>query len=298
MSRSQPARKDSSSSLSSVDSLSAEAVPFKIPQTSISPLTAGDGLTVPANTIIYVTRNRKKEQGPRGFTFFIDENQPASELQQSEPDRVSSATQAFFASVESWIAKASRPEIIFKRKADDVDTDQLGTVNFHHWLANMSNDVIVTIPGNDFTANLERSTSFHSHSFEFPLFSAPEVSGLESSTGKKKLYWKQTRGVEGTSKEDQSRMHRNLKCVDEDDNVWVSYTRTSGGCFCRGGSSSNKKQIGRLRIHQDGLTAPQVEFLAMTFLAVYVKCQKRVMQGSMAGVASGTVTLGMFVVLG
>ena len=275
-------------SISSLDSLPPAIDTLTPANLSSSCLPANSDGKVPSNLSILVSRTHKGAS-PRGFTFSLSTSYSAiddSTVELQDLGNQQQVAQILFASIENWISKDSRNEITFIRSMNDTGPE-IGNINFHHWIVDQSRDVIITLPSG-FTTNVRRENVTQSHRFELP-----EISGKSVGEVTKKLYWRRTRGVEGTADEHRSWWRQNLKCVDEHEKLYASYTRTKGRS-----TNASEKRVGRLNLHSEKLTVLQVEFLVMTFLAVYIKLRKRLIQGSHAGYAGGVFTPGLYAVGG
>lgn len=175
------------------------------------------------------------------------------------------------------IANSKNEEVVFERGGPGGDP--AGYINFHHWLLDRDKSIIVA-SSNGQQTNLKRSRLLLKHAFE--------LNG-------RKLFWRRSGGGEGSGFSKKiTRPH--LECVDENDEVVALFTQKKMKCF--GSSGEEEKLGGELEIKEDGLDASYIEFLLMTFTAVYVKLQKRLMQASQAGWAGGLPTAVGYIIAG
>ncbi|KAK5164738.1 uncharacterized protein LTR77_009401 [Saxophila tyrrhenica] len=212
---------------------------------------------------------------PKGLVFLLHRARKGKDGQQASGlafscEKDGERQQILFAQSQGWIAKASREEIVFKQ--GNSQGSVVGSVNFHHWLVDQSKAVVVEdSQGNEW--NLKRTGLGSSHSFE---------------RDGKKLFWRRAHGAgEGRSK-----TKRHLECVDENETVYAFYDR--GKCF----SAGPDREVGRLEVRVEGLSLEFASILLMTLAAMYVKLQKRIVQGSQAGWGGGLGAAVLYIVGG
>lgn len=188
-----------------------------------------------------------------------------------------------FARSEAWIAKAAREEVVFHRGLGTPgkhDASVVGGIDFHHWLVDQSRSINVRHNlGDDSPVRLCRQGLTRNHSFDF--------------RGQTYTWQRTGNSLEG---QNESRLLKmNLKCMDESGKMLAFYTKTKSG-FRR--CCDSNKQVGHFQICSKGLDSGFVELLLMTFTAVYVKLQKRILQGSQAGWGGGTGAAVMYAIGG
>jgi len=214
---------------------------------------------VPLGLTIRIRRT-PKGQNPRGLIFTAE-----GEAHTGPPQQV------LFAEPRNWVSSSSREEVVFFRGTKTDGETPLGGVNFHHWLTDQSKAVIVTdSSGNEM--DMRRT--------------GPVTTEHGFVRGDKRFFWRRSREAGGIFK-------YHFECVDEADTQYAHYMSEKRIC-----STGPDRTVGRFEVRKAGLKPELVESLLMTELALYVKLQKRVIQGSQAGSLGGLVTAALYVVGG
>lgn len=170
--------------------------------------------------------------------------------------------QVMIAEPTGWTTSGSREELVFTRGAPPSGS-HIGMVDFHNWLDDQHKHIVVKdIKG--IPMELTRLGMGSTH---------------EIQIGGKQFIWQRSRG----HGHDRSFGKSSLECIDAKDKVYAFYTSDS-----HKGDAGQERRVGRLEIKAEGLSVELVETLLMNFVAVFVKLQKRVQQGSMlTGVLHG-----------
>ncbi|KAI6876107.1 hypothetical protein KC318_g18194 [Hortaea werneckii] len=176
-----------------------------------------------------------------------------------------------FAEPRNWVSSSSREEVVFFRGSKTEGETPLGGVNFHHWLTDQSKAVIVTDSGGNEMDMRRTGPVTNEHGFV---------------RGDKRFFWRRSRESGGIFK-------YHFECVDEADTQYAHYMSERRIC-----STGPDRTVGRFEVRKAGLKPELVESLLMTELALYVKLQKRVIQGSQAGNLGGLVAAALYVVGG
>ncbi|KAI7345464.1 hypothetical protein KC320_g8311 [Hortaea werneckii] len=226
----------------------------------INGLPTDDNGDVPLGLTIRIRRT-PKGQNPRGLIFTAEEGSAHAGPPQ----------QVMFAEPRNWVSSSSREEVVFFRGTKTDGETPLGGVNFHHWLTDQSKAVIVTDSSGNEMDMRRTGPVTNEHGFV---------------RGDKRFFWRRSRESGGIFK-------YHFECVDESDTQYAHYMSERRIC-----STGPDKTIGRFEVRKAGLKPELVESLLMTELALYVKLQKRVIQGSQAGNLGGLVAAALYVVGG
>lgn len=221
---------------------------------------------IPQGTVLLMSR-AKRDSEHRGLMFAT---MPSSEAYvETLP-----VHEVMFARQLSSIASGKRHEVIFERGGPGGP--QAGSLNFHHWLVDQSSSITVHV-GEEVPFKLDRGIS-GPHKFEY---------------GGKSYAWQKTKGDEPTMGSKICRPH--LECTDDEGTLYASYKHQSHSLCWRGGK---EKALGIFEVKADGLESSLVEALLISMVAVWIKNQKRMLQGSQAGVAGGLGAAIAYTVMG
>lgn len=200
---------------------------------------------VPRGLTIQVRRTDKQCKS-RGLVF------------STQQDDSEVAKQIMFAEPHGWTSAGDQQTLVFEHGAASTGPT-VGSVNFHPWLTDhRKGDVEIHDALGD-RIHLMAAGMSATHNFE-----------LHGKT----YTWRRTHGKGG----EKTFWKSHLECVDEAEQVYAFYTGDRHET-----ASGQESTVGRFEVTAADLRPEFVEVLLMTFMAMFVKLQKRMLEESRLG---------------
>ncbi|KAK5125930.1 hypothetical protein LTR85_011285 [Meristemomyces frigidus] len=201
---------------------------------------------VPEGLAIRVQRTAKHTK-PRGLVFSVQADGGV-------------AKQVMFAEPHGWTTAGSQQTLVFERGGPSTGPT-VGSVNFHAWLADQRKGDVEIHEAQGDRMHLKATGMSATHHFE--MHGKTYIWRRTHGTGEDKTFWKS-----------------HLECVNEAEQVYAFYTGDKHKA-----DSGHEITVGRFEIKAADLRPEFVEVLLMTFVAMFVKLQKRMLEESHSGIA-------------
>jgi len=212
---------------------------------------------VPTGFALRIRRTPKGKK-PHGLVFTTEQS--------------SAHKQVLFAESKHWVSDATREELVFYR-GSPASGRAVGRLGFHNWLADEHKPVVVKDTVHNETMQVRRTSKVHN-----------EQAFMQ---GNKQYFWRRARG---SGREDhKGHFRHHLECVNEAEQVYAIYTSESEPSTSGGADS----MVARFEVTAPDLKPEFVELLLMTFVAVYVKLQRRILEHNQSG-AGGFVRRALY----